>query len=138
MNNALIEAPATDSTYRYETLGYIDAYDAVLNTDYAFVAYKETEASGSWRVRIKSAGTPGAVFEPAAIRMKARETAARGQPAFQWGHSFDPSAGDPRCIQFRVYVANGQASEVEIFVQLRKFDGSADAPKSLRFPWPQA
>src|SRR5262245_24165771 len=134
----LIEAPTSDSNNRYETLGYVDAYDAVLNCDYAFVAYKETDSNGDWRVRIKSSQTAGAVFERAAMRSKARETSAQGKTWFQWGYSFDPSAGDPRNIQFRVHVANGLAVEIEMFVQLRKFDGTADAAKSVKFAWPKA
>jgi len=135
MPTQLIEAPVSDSNYRYETLAYIDAYDAVINCDYAFVAYQETDSSGS-RVRIRSSQTAGAVFEPAAMRSKARETSAQGKPWFQWGYSFDPSPSDPRNIQFRVHVANGQPAEVEMFVQLRKADGSADEAKSVRFVWP--
>jgi hypothetical protein len=136
MTRQLIEAPASDSSYRYETLGYVDAYDAVLNCDYAFVAYKETDSSGAWRVRIKSSQTAGAVFEPDAMRLKARESGAQGKPWFQWGYSFDPSTGDPRNIQFRVHVANGKPAEIEMFVQLRAFDGSAAEATSVRFPWP--
>lgn len=136
MTKPLIEAPTSDASHRYETLAYVDAYDAVLNCDYAFVAYKETDGWGESRVRIKSSQTAGAVFEPAAMRSKARETGAQGKPWFQWGYSFDPTPSDPRNIQFRVHVANGQPSEVEIFVQLRKFDGTADAPKTARFAWP--
>ena len=133
----LVEAPASDSSYIYETLGYVDAYDAVLNGDYAFVAYKETNrGSGEWQVRIKSSQTAGAVFDPAMIRNQARACGAQGKPWFQWGYSFDQSASDARWIQFRVHVANGLPSEIEIFVQLRKFDGTADAPKSVKFPWP--
>ena len=134
----LIEAPASDAYHRYETLGYVDAYDAVLNCDYAFLAYKETDSGGDWRVRIRSSQTAGAVFERAAMRMKARETSAQGRSWFQWGYSFDPSAGDPRNIQFRVHVANGQPAEIEMFVQLRKFDGTSDTAKSVKFAWPSA
>jgi hypothetical protein len=119
----------------YQQLAYLDAYDAVLDCDYAFLAYKEVDSFG-WRVRIKSSQTAGAVFEPNAMRNNARSAGAQGKPWFQWGYSFDPSASDPRCIQFRVHVANGQPSEIEIFAQLRKFDGTADAPKSVKFPWP--
>ncbi len=133
----LIEAPTSDSYTTYETLGYVDAYDAVLNLDYAFVAYKETSRdSGEWRIRIKSSQTVGAVFEPPMMRNQARAAGAQGKPWFSWGHSLDPNPGDARHIQFRVHVANGQPSEIEMFVQLRKFDGSADAAKSVRFPWP--
>lgn len=137
-NAQLIEAPTSDANHRYETLGYVDAYDAVLNCDYAFVAYKETDSSGEWRVRIKSSQTAGAVFERPAMRSKARETSAQGKPWFQWGYSFDPSANDPRNIQFRVHVANGQPAEIEMFVQLRKFDGAADAAKVVKFAWPSS
>ena len=133
----LIEAPANvPGGASYQSLAYLDAYDAVLNCDYAFVAYKETDSSGEWRVRIKSSQTAGAVFEPAMMKSNARAAGAQGKPWFQWGYSFDPSAGDPRQIQFRVHVRNGQPAEIEIFVQLRKFDGSADEPKSVKFAWP--
>ena len=132
----LVEAPASDGNYRYETLAYVDAYDAVLNDDYAFVAYKETDSSGEWRVRIKSRHTAGAVFEPEAMRLQARAAGAQGKPWLQWGYSFDPSEGDPRQIQFRVHVAGGKPSEVEMFVQLRKFDSTADDAKSVKFAWP--
>jgi hypothetical protein len=140
MNTAapqLIEAPASDINSVYETLAYVDAYDAVLNCDYAFVAYKETSrSSGEWRVRIKSAQTAGAVFEPAMIKNNARAASAQGKPWFQWGYSFDPTAGDPRNIQFRVHVANGLPTEIEMLVQLRKFDHTADVAKSVKFAWP--
>ncbi len=133
----IIETPASiPGGATYQHLAYVDAYDAVINCDYAFVAYKETDSNGDWRVRIKSSQTAGAVFEPAMMKSNARSTGAQGKPWFQWGYSFDPSAGDPRNIQFRVHVKDGQPFEIEIFVQLRKADGSADAPKSVKFPWP--
>lgn len=133
----LLQAPANDSERRYETLGYVDAYDAVLNGDYAFVAYKETDSRGEWRLRIRSSQTAGAEFDPVAIRNQARAAGAQGKPYFTWGYSFDPSPGDPRQIEFRVHVVEGQPDAVEIFVRLRRFDHSPDAPKSIRFPWPR-
>ena len=85
MVKQLVEAPASTSSQTYETLGYVDAYDAPLNCDYAFVAYKETDRdTGNWRVRVRSSQTAGAVFEPEAMRLKARETGAQGKPFF-WG-----------------------------------------------------
>ena len=47
------------------------------------------------------------------VRNKARETGAQGKPWFQWGYSFDPSASDPRNIQFRVHVKDGKASAMK-------------------------
>jgi hypothetical protein len=135
----VIEAPASTDSLRIETLGYIEAYDAVLNSDYAFVAFKETDiGSGAWRVRVKSLQTAGGVFEPEAMRLQARATCAQGKPYFVWGFSMEPSASDPRQVECRVHVANGQPALVEIVLQMRKFDHSADTPKSMTFVWPAA
>lgn len=136
MSKQLIEAPAGDSARTIEPLGYIEAYDAVLNSDYAYVAYKETDSSGDWRVYIKGHQTAGAVFEPEAMRLQARAAGAQGKPWFPWGYSFDPSEGDARCVQFRVHVAGGKPSEIEMLVQCRKFDGTADEAQSVKFAWP--
>lgn len=132
----LVEAPASDANYRYETLGYVDAYDAVLNCDYAFVAYREIESSGDWRVRIKSSQTAGAVFEPAMMRSKCREAEANGKAFFVWGYNFEPSDGDPRQIEFRVYPGDNKPSEIEMLLRLRKADHTPGPEKSIRFPWP--
>ena len=135
----LAVAPVSDASRLYENLGYVEAYDAVLNCDYAFVAYKETERdSNQWRVYIRSTQTAGGSFEPAAIKNKARETGAQGKSYFTWGYSFEPNAGDPRQIEFRVYVVDGLPHHIEILVRLRKADHTADQPKSVTFAWPQA
>jgi len=137
MSATLVEAPASTPSQTIVPLGYLEGYDAVLNDDYAFAAYKETEkGDGSWRVRIKSKGTAGAVFEPEAMRLQARAAGAQGKPFFTWGYSFEPSAGDPRCIQFRVHVKDGKPSAVEMFLQVRKADGTAGEAKSVSFDWP--
>lgn len=135
----LAEAPASDAYRLYKTLGYVDAYDAVLNCDYAFVAYQEVEKdSKQWRVCVKSTQTAGGSFDPAAIRAKARETGAQGKAYFTWGYSFEPSAADPRQIEFRIHVVDGLPTEMEIYVRLRKADHTADQPRSVKFAWPQA
>jgi hypothetical protein len=136
MNNQLIEAPVSTGATTYETLGYVEAYDAVNNDDYAFVAYKETESSGEWRVHIKGKQTPGAVFEPEAMRLQARAAGAQGKEWYPWGWSFDASEGDARHIQFRVHVAGGKPAQIEMFVQVRKFDGTAETPVFVKFAWP--
>ena len=78
------------------------------------------------------------VFEPATMRSKALEAGAQGKTWFQWGYRFDPSPGDPRNIQFRVHVKDGQPSEIEMFVQLRQCDGSPNGAQSVKFLWPGA
>lgn len=134
----LITAPANTDNITYETLAYVDAYDAVLNGDYAFVAYKETYLdSGAWSVRIQSSQTAGGAFEPEAMRLQSRSAGAQGKAFFVWGYSFEQSADDARWIEFRVHVVDGAPSTIEIFVQLRQADGTANTPKSVTFPWPQ-
>lgn len=134
----LIDAPASTPSQTIEVLAELDAYDAVLNDDYAFVAFKETDtSSGEWRVRIKARHLTGVAFEPEAMRLNARSAGAQGKPFFNWGNCMDPSAGDARSVQYRVHVKDGKPSEIEIFVQLRKADGSADAPRSVKIAWPK-
>lgn len=133
----LVEAPASTDSYAYEQLGYLQARDAVLHLNYAFVAYKETEKStGNWCVRIKSSQTAGAVFEPKMINEKALVASEEGKPYFTWGYSFEPSAGDPRMIEFRVHVAGEKPSEIEMVARLRKGDGTPGEAKSVKFRWP--
>ncbi|MFO0832937.1 MAG: hypothetical protein U0637_13990 [Phycisphaerales bacterium] len=137
MTKPLIEAPASTDSQIIEPLASLDAYDAVLNDDYAFVAYKETDrSSGAWRVRVKARHLTGVVFEPDAMRSQARATSAQGKPFFTWGNGIDPSAGDPRSVQYRVHVAAGQPAKVELFVQTRKADHTAGDAKSTTFAWP--
>jgi hypothetical protein len=139
MSATLIEAPASNTSHEIVTLAYLEAYDAVLNDDYAFVAYKETDVSSrEWRVRIRSRHTAGAVFEPEMIRQQARAADANDRPYFTWGFSMDTSPGDPRQIQFRVHQRGGKATMVEMYVRLRRADGSPAQPITTSFPWPDA
>lgn len=133
----LLAAPASDETFARETLAYVDAHDGIQNYDYAFVAYKETHrTSGAWCVRIAASHTAGAVFHPNAIRLQARGVAAEGRRSFVWANPISPKLGDPRRIEFRVYVSNGRPTTVEIFVRLRKFDYTPDEARIVTFPWP--
>lgn len=133
-----IEAPASTDSTTVEPLGYLEARDSVLAGEYTFVAYKETErSSGNWRVRVASSQTAGGSFEPAAIEAKALTTSEQGKPYFIWGYNFEPTQGDPRQIEFRVYVSgDGKPTEIELYARLRKADHSPQEPKSVRFPWP--
>lgn len=137
MPTTLIEAPASTQSQDIQVLAQLDAYDAILNDDYAFVAYKETDTStGDWRVRTKARHLTGVVFEADAMRTNARAAHAQGKQFFTWGNCIDPTAGDPRSVQYRVYTHDGKPGQIEVFVQLRKADGTADSPKSVKFAWP--
>jgi hypothetical protein len=137
MPAALVQAPSSSSTQAIMPLATLDAYDAILNDDYAFVAYKETDiGSGEWRIRVKARHLTGVVFEPEAMRLQARSAGAQGKPFFTWGNSIDPSAGDPRLVQYRVHVEGGKPAKIEIVVQCRNADHTAAPAKSVSFPWP--
>lgn len=134
----LIEAPVSNAVAEYETLGYLEAHDAVLDLDYAFIAYKETSrATGEWRVRIRSSRTGGAVLEPMLMAYNARVAFGEGRPWFSWGYSLEPRAGDPRMIQFRVHVRAGHPDEVEVLVRLRRSDHTPGELHTFRFTWPR-
>lgn len=132
-----LAAPASDETFARETLATVEAHDGIQNADYTFVAYRETHrTSGAWCVRIAASHSAGAVFHPNAIRLQARAVAAEGRRSFVWATPIVPKLGDPRRIEFRVYVSNGRPSSVEIFVRLRKFDYMPDEARIVTFPWP--
>lgn len=131
-----LEAPANTDSITYTPLGTLDVYDAVLNCDYQFLIYKEAERAGPWRVRIKSSQTTGVVFEPEMMASNARAAGAQGKPFFTWGAGIDPSAGDPRMIQYRVHVQDGKPSKIEIACTMRKADHTADKPQSVSAAWP--
>ncbi|MFO1076989.1 MAG: hypothetical protein U1E73_04595 [Planctomycetota bacterium] len=138
MTTQKLSLPAPVPGQVLRQLAYLEAYDAVIDCDYAFLAWLEVDGDGQSRVRIKSSQTAGAVFEAEAMARNARSTGARGEPWFQWGYSFDPSPSDPRCIRFRVLVEDGKPAAIEMFVQLRNADGAAGTAHAATFDWPLA
>ncbi len=138
MSAQLLTAPDSDASTEVTPLAYLGAYDAVLNDDYACVAYKELDrGSGDWRVRIRARHLTGVVFEPEAMRLAARSAGAQSKPFFTWGNCIDPTPADPRSVQYRVYVKDGKPSHIEICMQLRQADGSPAVPTSATFAWPR-
>lgn len=132
----LLSAPESSVDLKVTQLAYLDAYDAILNDDYAWVAYRETEASGTWRVRIKARHLTGVVFEPAMMQSNARSASAQGKHFFTWGNGMEASSGDARRVEYRVHVEGGKPVAIEVLAQMRKADGAADAARSVRFAWP--
>lgn len=137
MPTTLMDAPASTPSQAIEVMGAIDAYDAVLRDDYAFVMFKETDRdSAAWRVRIKGRHMTGVVFEPEQMRFQARAADAQCKTFFTWGSGIDPSAGDARMIQYRVHVAEAKPAAIEIVLQTRLANGTAGPAKSLKQAWP--
>ena len=70
------------------------------------------------------------------MKSNARSTGAQGKPWFQWVTASIRARGSALHPAFRVQVADGQPKAIEMFVQLRKADGTADVPKTTTIPWP--
>ncbi len=136
MPTSTLDIPSSNGFTTYEKLADIAARDGVLHLAYEYLAYRETDSDGSWRVRIRGSQTAGAVFEPTAMEREALKASDANAPHFVWGYTFEPAADDPRHIEFRVHCADGAPTEIEMFLRLRKGDGSPAEPKSVRFPWP--
>lgn len=133
----LLEAPASDETIVREPLAYVDAFDAVTNTDHALLAFKETHrASGVWWVRINALDGGHSVFHPNALRLQARAASAEGRSSFTWGRHRAPTPTDPRQLSLRVKVRHGEPVAVEMTLRLRRFDHTADESRVVTFPWP--
>lgn len=137
MSTFTLDVPASNGSTTYQKLAEISARDGVLHLNYEYLAYRETDSDGAWRVRIRGSQTAGAVFEPAAMEREALKAQDMDAPHFVWGYTFDPSADDPRHIEFRVHCADGAPVEIEMFARLRKGDGSPAEAKSVRFAWPR-
>ena len=140
MSDQIVQAPKSSAHIEVEQLAYLESFDAVADKDYAFVAYKETKAgSGKWVVRIKSAVTAGATFDPHSASLKAafKKAAAHGQEYVVWGFNLTPKGGDPRLVENRIFVGeDAKPTHVEIHLITRKADGSPMGEKVARFDWP--
>lgn len=137
MLRPLLETPADNHAHTYRHLGYLAVYDAVLNSEYAFVVYEEFDRdSSAWRMKITSTHTEGTTFEPAMVEKKALEAEAKRKPYVRWGFYCEPTISDPRQVEYRLHQEQGKPTAIELFVRLRTYEHQADTPQSLRFPWP--
>lgn len=139
MTVPLLEAPPSDMRRVVSPLAYVDGYDAVLDEDFAFVAFQETDrASGAWRVQIRGLHTPGASLEPEEALLLSGEAEASGAPFSLVGYRLAPGPGDLRQVELRLHQVGGRPVEVELFLRLRLASGAPDTPRSARFLWPVA
>ncbi len=134
----MIEVPASvPGIVSYRSLASVEAYDAVLDSDYEFVVFKESDRNGNWRLQIKAPEATGTIFEPAMLERSIRAGGYRRLPWYQWSYSIDPCAGYSRTIHFRVHLQDGKPSEIEIFFHVRDFSGIAGSAQSVRFAYPE-
>jgi len=119
------------STTRSEVLGFLEAYDAKLNCDFAFAAYKETDRSGDWRLRINSPEAGETLFEGDEMRKRADEAAAFGETSIVWRRNLTPDEDDTRSLLYRLRVVDGKPAAMDVRLQVRKFDGTPADPKFM-------
>jgi hypothetical protein len=140
-SDQVVRAPKSSSHTQVEQLAYVESFDAVVDKDYAFVLYKETNtATGKWVIRIKSSVTAGAVFDPdsSALKGALKKAAAHDEPHIAWGFRLQPSEGDPRLVETRILIdGDGRPTSLEHHLVTRKADQSARDEQVVTVPWPR-
>lgn len=140
MSDQVVQAPGSSAHIAVEQLAYLESFDAVVDKDYALVAYKETKTdTGTWVVRIKSASTAGATIDPdsKSLQQAFKKAAAHDEEYVVWGYNLTPRDGDPRLVENRIFVGgDAKPTHVEIHLVTRKADGSPMEEQVARFDWP--
>jgi hypothetical protein len=139
----IIELPKGDA-YTYEQLAYQQDMDVILGDYYAFLAYKQTDDEGNWKVVIKGNKTAGTSAKPGSVlRNKAARAAKKGKTYFL--HGFDnlreektsKKKNDGRVIEHRFYFNDDlEITHVKMVLQTRKADGSPRQRIITSFDWP--
>jgi len=140
-SDQVVQAPKSTPQTEIEQLAYVESFDAVIDKDYAYVAYKETKTdTGKWIIRIKGAATGGAVLDPSASAFKSalKKAAGHDETHVVWGFNLQPRGNDPRLVENRVLIdSDGKPSALEMHVITRKADQSARDEKVASAPWPE-
>ena len=133
----LVQLPASSAEITYEELAYVASRDDILEQTYAYLAYKQTDVgTGGWLVRVTGSVTAGASLEPERIASAAAAAAAAGESSFVWGYRLATKPNDPRRVETRVHVAEGEPTHVTLHVVTRNRDRSPKAEVTAFFPWP--
>lgn len=126
----------SSATEKCECLGYLEGYDDILRSAYAFTICKVSYLkAGDYEIVIRSNLVTGTSL----TKEKARELAKTADKEyFTYGKPFD--ASDPaenRHIEYRFYQQNGEPTAIEIFLVTRDNQGNAKSPKTVKVPWPK-
>lgn len=139
-SDQVVHAPRSSSHTEVEQLAYVESFDAVIDKDYAFVVYKETQTgTGKWVLRVKGSATAGAVLDPASSALKSafKKAAGHDEAYVVWGFNLKPGEGDPRLVENRILLdSDGKPSALELHLITRKADHSARDEKVVVVPWP--
>lgn len=136
----IIGLPKSSAHMDMEQLAYVSSFDAVVDKEYAYLVYKETNLdTGKWVVRIKGSVTAGTVFDPANVSLKnaLKKAAAHDEAYAVWGFNLKPTDRDPRLVENRIFFdERGNPTALEVHLITRKADRSPMQEQSVRVPWP--
>ncbi len=139
-SDQVVIAPKSSAHTQVEQLGYIESFDAVVDRDYAFVVYRETDvASGKWVIRIKGSVTAGTVLDPdnPSLKKAFKKAAGHDEPYVVWGFNLLPKENDPRLVENRIVLSDsGKPVALEVHLITRKTDCSARGEELLSVDWP--
>ncbi len=139
-NEQLIHPPKPNDRTEITQLAYLNSYDAIVDKDYAYVAYKEeNKETGKWLFKIKAKVTAGTSIDPGhpTIRSKIAEAAKKGEQYFIMGFNMTPQGNDPRLVENRVYFDESlKPIYIEIHLITRKEDGSPTDEQVVKIEWP--
>jgi hypothetical protein len=132
--------PKTTDRSVITELGYVNSYDVIVNKNYAYLAYKEENAStGKWQLKIKALVTAGTTIDPfnPSLKRNLEKAASEGKEFITWGFNLSSKDDDPRLVETRIYVGEDAGpARVEQHVRTRNADGSATDKKVMTIDWP--
>jgi hypothetical protein len=136
----LVSAPESTDRAKIEPLGYFESRDAIVNKDYAYAVYKETNTSNNkWYLKIKATCTAGTSYDPEhpSVRKNISEAAKAGKDYIVFGFNLVPKGDDPRLVENRLYF-NEDLNPVRVSMHLitRNGDGSPTEEQTIKFDWP--
>jgi hypothetical protein len=137
----LLHPPKSSGYKEITQLGYLDAYDGVIDKDYAFVVYKEANTKkGEWKLKVRSKQTANTSIDPShpILRRKMAEAVKAGKEYIVMGFSMTPRGSDPRLVENRIYFNEQlQPQCMQLHLIMRNPDGSPTAEKVIRVAWPE-
>lgn len=136
----VLSAPKSSGSTLIDELAYINSYDVIANSDYAYLAYKATNTkTGKWILKIKAKVTSSTSIDPndRSLRRSIMKAAKEGKDYITTGFSLTPKDNDPRLVENRVYFDKSlNPTRVEIHIVTRNVDGSPTEKKVAKFKWP--
>lgn len=136
----IVSAPKPTGSKQVEPLAYLASYDAVVDKDYAYAFWKETDANkGTWEIRFKGSVTAGGALNPnhPSFRSNMSKAAKAGLDYAVLGFNLTPKESDPRHFETRVHFdADLNPSHIDVRLVTRRADGSPNEPQVARIEWP--